>query len=62
VLGKIIAIATVNTALYGMRIDLAVWLGSVTTLQLTNAAFSKQPAKLYAISTAYPLVSYLATR
>ncbi len=30
--GKIIAIATVNTALYGMKIGLAVWLGFVTTI------------------------------
>ena len=59
VLGKIIAIATVNTALYGMKIGLAVWLGFVTTVQLTNALFSKQPAKLYAINTGYQLVCYL---
>ena len=58
-LGKIIAIATVNTALYGMKIGLAVWLGFVTTVQLTNAVFSKQPAKLYAINTGYQLVCYL---
>ena len=60
VLGKIIAIATVNTALYGMKIGLAVWLGFVTTVQLTNALFSRQPAKLYAINTGYQLVCYLA--
>ncbi len=30
--GKIIAIATVDTALYGMKIGLAVWLGFVTTI------------------------------
>jgi hypothetical protein len=59
VLGKIIAIATVDTALYGMKIGLAVWLGFVTTVQLTNALFSKQPAKLYAINTGYQLVCYL---
>jgi hypothetical protein len=58
-LGKIIAIATVNTALYGMKMGLAVWLGFVTTVQLTNAVFSKQPAKLYAINTGYQLVCYL---
>ena len=59
VLGKIIAIATVNTAVYGMKIGLAVWLGFVTTVQLTNALFSKQPVKLYAINTGYQLVCYL---
>jgi hypothetical protein len=60
VLGKIIAIATVNTALYGMKVGLAVWLGFVTTVQLTNALFSRQPAKLYAINTGYQLVCFLA--
>ena len=60
VLGKIIAVMTVNTAIYGMKVGLAVWLGFVTTVQLTNALFSRQPAKLYAINTGYQLVCYLA--
>jgi hypothetical protein len=60
VLGKIIAVASVNTPLYGMKISLAVWLGFVTTVQLTNALFSRQPAKLYMINTGYQLVCYLA--
>ena len=60
VLGKIIVIATVNSPLYGMKIGLAVWLGFVTTVQLTNALFSRQPAKLYAINTGYQLVCFLA--
>jgi hypothetical protein len=60
VLGKLIAIATMNTALYGMKMGLAVWLGFVTTVQLTNSLFSRQPAKLYAINTGYQLVCYLA--
>ena len=59
VLGKIVAIATVNTPLYGMKIGIAVWLGFVTTVQLTNALFTKQPAKLYAINTGYQLVCYI---
>ncbi len=58
-LGKIIAIATVHTALYGMKFGLGVWLGFVTTVQLTNALFSKQPAKLYAINTGFQLVCYM---
>jgi len=41
-----------------MKIGLAVWLGFVTTVQLTNALFGKQPAKLYAINTGYQLVCY----
>jgi hypothetical protein len=60
VLGKIIAVATINTALYGMKVGLAVWLGFVTTVQLTNSLFSRQPAKLYAINTGYQLVCFLA--
>ena len=59
VLGKIIAIATVSTVLYGMKIGLAVWLGFVSTVQLTNAVFSKQPAELCAINTGYRLVCYV---
>ena len=60
VLGKIIAVATINTALYGMKVGLGVWLGFVTTVQLTNSLFSRQPAKLYAINTGYQLVCFLA--
>ena len=60
VLGKIIVIATINTPLYGLKMGLAVWLGFVTTVQLTNSLFSRQPAKLYAINTGYQLVCYLA--
>lgn len=59
VLAKVIQIATVNSPLYGMKIGLAVWLGFVTTVQLTNALFSRQPARLYAINTGYQLVCYV---
>jgi hypothetical protein len=60
VLGKIITISGVSTPLYGMKIAFAIWLGFVTTVQLTGAIFSKQPAKLYAINTGYQLVCFLA--
>ena len=59
VLAKIIGLTTVNTALYGMKVAFAVWLGFVTTVQLTGALFSKQPIKLYLINTGYQLVCYL---
>jgi hypothetical protein len=59
VLAKIIEITTVNSALYGMKIGFAVWLGFVTTVQLTGVLFAKQPFKLYAINTGYQLVCYL---
>jgi Protein of unknown function (DUF1761) len=58
-LGKIIAIATIHTPLYGIKMGLAVWLGFVTTVQLTNALFMRQPARLYAINTGYQLVCYV---
>jgi hypothetical protein len=60
VLGKIIAVATIDTPLYGMKVGLAVWLGFVTTVQLTNSLFSRQPARLYLINTGYQLVCFLA--
>jgi Protein of unknown function (DUF1761) len=60
VLAKIIDITTINTALYGMKVGFAVWLGFVTTVQLTGALFGKQPTKLYLINTGYQLVCYLA--
>ena len=60
VLAKIIDITTVNSALYGMKIGFAMWLGFVTTVQLTGVLCAKQPAKLYLINTGYQLVCYLA--
>ena len=51
VLAKIIVITTVNTVPYGMKVGFAVWLGFVTTVQLTGALFAKQPSKLYLINT-----------
>jgi Protein of unknown function (DUF1761) len=61
VLAKIIVVASVTTPSYGMKIGLAVWLGFVTTVQLTNSLFMRQPAKLYMINTGYQLVCYLAS-
>jgi len=60
VLGKIITVAAVDTALYGMKIGFAAWLGFVTTVQLTAALFSRQPTKLYLINTGYQFVCYVA--
>jgi Protein of unknown function (DUF1761) len=60
VLAKIIDVTTVNSALYGMKIAFAVWLGFVTTVQLTGALFGRQPIKLYLINTGYQLVCFLA--
>ena len=59
VLAKIIELASVITIPYGMKIGFAVWLGFVTTVQLTGALFGKQPTKLYLINTGYQLVCYL---
>lgn len=60
VLGKIINAATVDTALYGMKIGFAVWLGFVTTVQLTAKLFAKESTRLYLINTGYQLACYLA--
>ncbi len=60
VLAKIIAVTSIVSIPYGMKVGFAVWLGFVTTVQLTGALFGKQPTKLYAINTGYQLVCYLA--
>src|ERR1700720_2391294 len=60
VLGKIIDVTSVQSPLYGMKIGFAVWLGFVTTVQLTAKLFGNQPTKLYLINTGYQLVCYLA--
>jgi hypothetical protein len=59
-LGKIIVITTVDSALYGMKIGFAIWLGFVATVQLTEVLFAKKPAKLFLINTGYQMVCYLA--
>ncbi len=60
VLGKILQVSGVVSAISGMEIGLAVWLGIVTTVQFTGALFSKQPFKLYLINTGYQAVCYVA--
>jgi surface polysaccharide O-acyltransferase-like enzyme len=59
VLAKIIDVTTVSAVLYGMKIGFAVWLGFVTTVQLTATLFTRRPIKLYLIDTGYQLVCYL---
>lgn len=59
VLAKIIDITTVNSALYGMKVAFAMWLGFVTTVQFTAKLFENKPWKLYLINTGYQLVCYL---
>lgn len=60
VLGKIISVSGSVTAVDGLKIGLVVWLGFVTTVQFTNALFSRQRNKLYMINTGYQLVCYVA--
>jgi len=60
VLSKIIFGLAINSALYGLKVGFAVWLGFVATVQLTDSLFSKKPAKLFLINTGYQLVYYLA--
>ena len=58
-LGKILSITPIDTALYGMKLGFGVWLGFVATVQLTSALFMKSSMKLLAINTGYQLVCYL---
>jgi len=53
VLGKLIAVAGFSTAVDGLKI------GLVTTVQFTNALFSRQRNRLYMINTGYQLVCYV---
>jgi hypothetical protein len=59
-LDKVISISSIHAPLYGMKFGVAVWLGFVATVQLTDGLFSRRPLKLYLINTGYQLVCYLA--
>jgi hypothetical protein len=59
VLGQVIRISTVSTALLGMKVGAGMWLGFVSTLQLTNNLLSRKPLRLYLIDTGYQLFSFL---
>lgn len=59
VLGKLIVVSGTAGAVDGLKIGLVVWLGFVTTVQLTNALFSRQRNKLYMINTGFQLVCYV---
>jgi len=52
-------VAGFSTAVDGLKIGLVVWLGFVTTVQFTNALFSRQRNRLYMINTGYQLVCYV---
>jgi hypothetical protein len=58
-LGKIILITTVDTALYGMKIAFAVWLGFVYERAIDLCFICEKPFKLYVIDTGYQLICYL---
>ncbi|HUC28378.1 MAG TPA: DUF1761 domain-containing protein [Candidatus Acidoferrum sp.] len=59
VLGKIINVSGATNAIDGLKIGLVVWLGFVTTVQFTNALFSRQRNRLYLINTGYQAVCYV---
>jgi hypothetical protein len=60
VLGKIIFHLAISSALYGMKVGFAVWLGFVMTVQLTDKLFDDRPLNLFLINTGYQLVCYRA--
>lgn len=59
VLAKIIAGLTINTALYGMKVGFAVWLGFLMPVQLSDKMFGRRPFKLFLINTGYQLIAYV---
>ena len=59
-LGKIIFHLAISSALYGMKVGLAVWLAFVMTVQLTDKLFGDRPLRLFLINTGYQLLCYLA--
>lgn len=59
VLAKIVNLTTVQSIPRGMKVGFAVWLGFVTTVQLTAKLFENKPGKLYLINTGYQLACYL---
>ncbi len=60
ILGHLVGVATIHSAFHGAHLGLAVWLGFVATVQLTDTLFGKKPFKLYLINTGYQLVCFLA--
>jgi hypothetical protein len=44
---------------FGLITAFHVWLGFVATVQFTNALFTKQSMRLFAINTGFQLVCYL---
>ncbi len=58
-LAKLLSVIPIDSALYGMKLGLGVWLGFVATVQLTAALFMKNSMKLFAINTGYQLACYL---
>ena len=59
VLGQIVRISRVNTAMFGMKVGAAIWLGFVSTVQFTDKLFSRKSTRLYLIDTGYQLASFL---
>src|SRR5258708_38074464 len=51
VLGKVVAVTTVTSIPYGMKVGFAMWLGFVATVQLTDKLFGRRPLKLFLINT-----------
>ena len=59
ILEKIVHISSGHSILNGVKIGLAIWVGCVTTVQLTDSIFGRKPAKLYLINTGYQLVCFV---
>jgi hypothetical protein len=59
-LAMFFALMHVDNLHHGLAVAFHVWLGFVTTVQLTGVLFMGQSLKLFAINTGYQLASYLA--
>ena len=60
VLARILRLTISHTVLHGIRTGIGVWLGFVTTVQLTDKLFSNRPLQLYLINSGYQLLCYIA--
>lgn len=59
VLANVVRLAGATTVMEGAMVGFWVWLGFVATVQIGSILWDMKPAKLFAINTAYSLVTLL---
>ena len=60
ILAKMASFMDLHSPTVGVKLGFAMWLGFITTTQLTGVLFSGQKIKLWVINTAHQLVSCIA--